>query len=1030
MTPVQGTRIVVVLGMHRSGTSAMTRGLHVLGVELGRRLLPPLADNTKGFWEDADINTFDTELLHFLGHDWHTLAPITRSELERQEIAAFKLRAAALLRRKLQGVSVFGLKDPRIARILPFWQEVFAHVGVDVGYVIAVRHPLSVAGSLKKRDEFDFEKSSYLWLAHVVPSMLDSEGSPRVVVDYDLLMAQPEKELGRVAAALSLPFDASAPALREYVQEFLADELRHTQFHMDDLKWAPDVPQEVVEAYRLLDLLAKDQLSVSSVLVHDSFVRLNQRLHELRPALHHMTKQFGQIAGLNHAVAEREGHIARLNQAVAEQEGQISRLSQAAAEREEQISRLNQTVIEREGQIAGLMQAVSERDRAIATILRSTSWRVTAPLRVVGTRLPAVSPRTLKESLNKWQQRAMRVRGSLLAASRSSGGLMPLMKRTVAILQSEGWQGVTRRRVYYGHRLDYIAHYNQWLQRHEECTDDTRAIMRARIKASAHQPLISVIMPTYNPDPKWMIEAIESVRRQLYPYWELCIADDASPDPRVRRTLERYAARDSRIKLVFRNANGHISAASNSAVDIATGDFVALLDHDDLLAEHALFWVVDAINRHPEAKLLYSDEDKIDITGERCDPYFKCDWNPDLFYSHNLITHLGVYQTELVRAIGGFRVGYEGAQDYDLALRCIERIEPRDVVHIPRLLYHWRMHAGSTAAGMAAKPYALDAGRRAIQEHLDRRGVAGCVESMPQLGMYRVHYELPDPPPLVSLIIPMRNGLELIRTCITSMLEKTTYANYEVLIVDNGSDDPRTLAYLDSLKAEARIRVLRDDRPFNFSALNNAAVNQARGSVVGLINNDIEVISPDWLSEMVSHALRPEVGAVGARLLYPNDTLQHGGVILGIGGVAGHAHKGLVSDQHGYFCRARLLQSFSAVTAACLVIRKDLYVKAGGFDEDLRVAYNDIDFCLRVREMGYRNIYTPYAELYHHESATRGYEDTPEKQFRLEQEAQFMKKRWGELLVNDPAYSPNLTLERQDFSFAWPPRVPQLRAAG
>jgi glycosyltransferase involved in cell wall biosynthesis len=1030
MTQTQGTRIIVVIGMHRSGTSAITRGLHVLGVELGTRLLPPLADNTKGFWEDADINAFDTELLHFLGHDWHTLAPITRSELEREEIAPFKLRAATLLRRKLHGGRVFGVKDPRIARILPFWQEVFTHVGVDVGYVIAVRHPLSVAGSLKKRDEFDFEKSSYLWLAHVVPSILDSEGRPRVVVDYDRLMTQPDKELGRVAAALSLPFDASSPAFREYVQDFLTEELRHAQFHMDDLKWAPEVPPEVVEAYRLLDQLANDELSVSSARVHDTFVRLNERLHELRPALRHMTQQYGQVARLTHAMAEREGQIARLNQAVADQEGQISRLSQSLAEREGKISWLKQRVSEREGQIAGLTQAVSERDRTIATILRSTSWRLTAPLRMGRAWLPALSARAFKESLNKWQQRATRFRGSLRAASGTSGGLMPLMKRTVAILKAEGWQGVTRRRVNYGHRLDYIAQYNQWLRCHEECTDDTRAIMRAKIKSFAHQPLISVIMPTYNPEPKWLVEAIESVRRQLYPHWELCIADDASPDARVLRTLEPYAAGDSRIKIVCRNANGHISAASNSAVDIATGDFVALLDHDDLLAEHALFWVAEAINRHPEAKLLYSDEDKIDMTGERCDPYFKCDWNPDLFYSHNLITHLGVYQTEVVRAIGGFRVGYEGAQDYDLALRCIERIEPRDIVHIPRVLYHWRMHAGSTAAGMAAKPYALEAGRRAIQEFLDRRGETACVESMPQLGMYRVHYELPDPPPFVSLIIPMRNGLDLIRTCITSVLDKTTYENYEVLIVDNGSDDPGTLAYLDSLKGEARIRVLRDDRPFNFSALNNAAVNQARGSVVGLINNDIEVISPGWLSEMVSHALRPEVGAVGARLLYPNDTLQHGGVILGIRGVAGHAHKGLASDQHGYFCRARLLQSFSAVTAACLVIRKDVYVKVGGFDEDLRVAYNDIDFCLRVREIGYRNIYTPYAELYHHESATRGYEDTPEKQFRLEQEAQFMKKRWGELLINDPAYSPNLTLERQDFSFAWPPRVPQLRTDG
>nr|WP_249179454.1 glycosyltransferase family 2 protein [Burkholderia vietnamiensis] len=532
-------------------------------------------------------------------------------------------------------------------------------------------------------------------------------------------------------------------------------------------------------------------------------------------------------------------------------------------------------------------------------------------------------------------------------------------------------------------------------------------------------------MPVYNPKPEWLAEAIDSVRAQLYPHWELCIADDVSTDPSIRPLLERYAGMDPRIKVVFRESNGHISAASNSALSVATGDWVALLDHDDLLPEHALYCVATAIVENPSAKLFYSDEDKIDESGRRCDPYFKCGWNPDLFYSHNMFSHLGVYKKTLLDEIGGFRIGLEGSQDYDLALRCIERVDAATIHHIPRVLYHWRVHAASTASAAEAKPYAAVAGKRAIDEHLARKGIAGAVE---YIGYgYRMHYALPDTLPLVSVIIPTRNAVDLMRQCIDSILHKTTYQNYEIIIVDNGSDDPESLKYFKSLEDSARIRVLRDDRPFNYSALNNAAVKQADGELVALVNNDIEVISPDWLSEMVAMAIQKDIGAVGAKLLYPNNTIQHAGLILGILGVAGNAHKHAPRSTHGYFGRASLINSFSAVTAACLVVRKSVYLEVGGFNEiDLSVAYNDVDFCLRVREVGYRNVWTPYAELYHHESATRGDENDPVKRARFMSETNYMKRRWAELLRDDPAYSPNLTLDHDNFSLAWPPRVEPL----
>ena len=391
-----------------------------------------------------------------------------------------------------------------------------------------------------------------------------------------------------------------------------------------------------------------------------------------------------------------------------------------------------------------------------------------------------------------------------------------------------------------------------------------------------------------------------------------------------------------------------------------------------------------------------------------------------------MFSHLGVLSTALVRSVGGFRAGLEGSQDWDLVMRCTEHVDASQVQHVPRVLYHWRVHAQSTARSMNAKPYAAVAGERALNEHYERIGVKAVAEYQ-QFG-YRTRYALPDELPLVSIVIPTRNGLDLIRQCIQSIDKKTTYGCYEIIIVDNGSDDPTALAYFAKLAERANVRVLRDERPFNYSALNNAAVAIAKGEVIALVNNDIEVMSPDWLSEMVGLAFQPGVGAVGARLWYPDMTLQHGGVVLGLGlGMASHAHKGLPRGLNGYAGRAALTQCFSAVTAACMVVRKSIYQQIGGLDEvNLSVAFNDIDFCLRLREAGYRNVWTPYAELMHHESATRGDDMAPEKRERFEREIAYMQRRWADVIANDPAYSPNLTLDAEDFSYAWPPRVERI----
>jgi glycosyltransferase involved in cell wall biosynthesis len=551
--------------------------------------------------------------------------------------------------------------------------------------------------------------------------------------------------------------------------------------------------------------------------------------------------------------------------------------------------------------------------------------------------------------------------------SAHSGGLWKGGVEAMRVYRREGLAGVKRwlKQVQAPQPNDY----REWVRRYDTITNKTRAKMHRRISRFSLKPLISVVMPSHNPELQWLKEAIESVRHQVYPHWALCIADDASTDASVRSVLEHYTRMDSRIRVTLRPTHGHISAASNSALKLATGEYIALLDHDDLLAEHALFWVVEAINRNPDASVIYSDEDKVKESGERIDPYFKCGWNYDLFLSQNMISHLGVYQADLLRHVGGFREGFEGSQDYDLALRCIEEVTSNQIVHIPRVLYHWRVHSHSSAmAGRETKPYAHVAAERALNEHFARKMVSAKGELLPVLGYCRVRYTLPEVPPMVTLIVPTRNGLHLIRQCISSILEKTHYPNYEILIVDNGSDDPQTLAYFESLKDDSRIRILPDDRAFNYSALNNHGVQKATGEFVGLINNDVEIINSEWLSELVSVAVQPGVGAVGARLWYPNDTLQHGGVILGLGRLAGHSHRLLPKGHPGYLCRAIVQQSFSAVTAACLVIRRSIFMQVGGFDEEnLKVAYNDVDFCLRVREAGYRNVWCPHAELYHHE---------------------------------------------------------------
>ncbi|MGR8997638.1 MAG: glycosyltransferase [Gammaproteobacteria bacterium] len=689
------------------------------------------------------------------------------------------------------------------------------------------------------------------------------------------------------------------------------------------------------------------------------------------------------------------------------------------AELDEQITALNQSIAERDNHITELNRAITALNQANTELLSSTSWRLTSPLRLLGRLIKSI------RNLTHTQPNA----------SKHGDGDNSILLEDMTSCRHEDTSGIQQplpaddtESITTTCEHDQLVNrnnYTEWVSRYDTLTNAAREQIRANIDVMQQCPKISVVMPVYDPPLQFLDEAIWSIRKQLYNNWELCIADDASKNDAVRELLKRHAAEDERIRVVFRTENGHISRASNSALALATGEFIALFDNDDLLPEHALYCVAQTILQNPDARLIYSDEDKIDYQGNRKEPHFKSDWNPDLFYSHNMIAHLGVYYADIVREIGGFRVGYERSQDYDLALRFIEKINPDQIKHIPRILYHWRIPAEDTAVSDNFKSFTQNASAKALQDHFDRCAIIATVEQLPNMDAYRVNYALPENPPLVSLIIPTRNGYTLLRQCIESILSKTTYPNYEILIIDNGSDDPILLNYFKELtQRNGNIRIIRDEHPFfNYSALNNSAVQLAQGDIIGLINNDIEVITPDWLTEMVSLSLQDGVGCVGARLWYPDGTLQHAGLILGYGGIAGHINRKLPKDNLGYMGRATLRQSFSVVTAACLLVKKSVFVQVNGLNEtNLAVAFNDVDFCLRVREAGFRNVWTPFAELYHHESATRGLEDTPEKLNRFLKEMNYMQTAWGDILRSDPAYNPNLTLDFEDFSLAWPPR--------
>jgi len=526
----------------------------------------------------------------------------------------------------------------------------------------------------------------------------------------------------------------------------------------------------------------------------------------------------------------------------------------------------------------------------------------------------------------------------------------------------------------------------------------------------------SILVPLYNTPEKFLNEMIRSVLCQTYENWELCIADGSDEaHKKVEEICKRYAGKDSRILYKKLEQNLGISENSNACLAMSSGDYLALLDHDDLLHPAALYEVMIAICEQ-NADFIYTDENTFRYRPrDAYCPHFKPDFAPDTLRSYNYVCHFTVFSRNLMKkAGGGFRAAFDGSQDYDLILRLTEKAER--IIHVPEILYYWRSGKNSTASNISAKPYALASARKALAEHLEREGLLGQVVDSLIPSTYRIQYKLTDKP-LVSILIANKDHIEDLRKCVNSIREKTTYPAWEVIVIENGSTDKELLNYYAHLQRDTRIKIVRWKEEFNYAAINNFGVKYANGKYLLLLNNDTEVITPDWIEQMLMFGQREDVGAVGCMLYYPDDTVQHAGVIIGIGGVAGHAHKHFRRGEYGYMSRLSIAQNFSAVTAACMMVRRSVWEQVGGLNEKFKVAFNDVDFCMRIRRAGYLIVWTPYAELYHYESKSRGAEDTEEKRERLSIEVQQFQNCWKkELMSGDPYYNPNLTLKREDFS--------------
>jgi glycosyltransferase involved in cell wall biosynthesis len=958
------SEVIIVLGMHRSGTSVLSRSLNIFGFKHGNKLLEKGFDNPKGYFEDYDIVELNDKILKKLNINWNLFFPTVRYSFSKNDFIEYTEEAVLLLQRKINLNPFFIIKDPRLCRLLFFWKNVFKILKIKTFYVFSIRDPINIALSLKKRNNFYPEQAFMLWFEYLLFAVNDTLEEQTVFIEYDKILDFPKKEIERIGTILNIKNRINNLELKNFTNSFLDSNLNH---HRLIKKNNNNLPLKYLKFHKYLleycSLISYQKSSISIQFFKDLYQSYINEDHFFFSFFNNIT-QVTQV---------------------------------------------------KEQEIVNLTQVTQAKDREINEILNSTCWKITLPIRIIGSFLRRITIFTKKA-----YEYFLLVKKEI-----KNKNIINIIKLVIKVFIKSGFNGLKHSLVELKKKNNFS--YYQWILDNEILTKDEERFLKNKILNFKYKPLVSIVMPVYNSDIGFLEQAINSVLKQSYNNWELCIADDFSSNKNVSLILKKFEKKDNRIKVVYRKSNGHISEASNSALKIAQGEWITFLDHDDMLNEHALFYIVNSINDNPNIKLIYSDEDKIlENTSLRGDPYFKTDWNRELFYGQNYIIHVACYKTDIINAIGGFRVEFEGSQDYDLTLRYIEKIQDHEISHVPRILYHWRISDLSTSKNIQNKKYSVTNGIKALNEHLNRIGIEATTEIV-HGQYYKINYSLPKDLPLVTIIIPTKNNYLYLKKCIDSILEKTTYLNYEILIINNNSTDENILSYLSELSLNYKIQVILDSTsPFNYSLINNNAVAMASGDLICFMNDDTEVISNNWLAEMVSLTLQKNVAFVGCKLLYADNTIQHAGVVLGLGGLAGHAFKYFPSTSPGYFFRALLTSEYSAVTAACTLIKKEIFLKLKGFDPDnLKVAFNDVDICIKAIDKGYRNIFTPFALLYHYESKSRGYDVASDQKKRAQNELLYVSKKWNKYIFSDKCYSPNLTLNCENFSYD-KSRVPKI----
>ena len=1015
----QNQSVIVMTGMHRSGTSLTASLLQNAGVDLGDRLMGIDTGNPKGHFEDLDFVEFHQNVLQSQGISVAGWTERDFIEVQQQYLAPARNLIAARGEK-----AIWGWKDPRTTLFLNFWSELLS----QAKYIFVYRSPWEVVDSLFRRGDVIFQTNPNFavkqW-CHYNRLILDfyrRHPEQCLLVEIDSIIKDSSLLINLIKQKWNLelrsPESVYEPALftvdpeHKYRQALIAKffpqaielyDILQDQRDGDrtDRERALD-PDRTCQSWILQDWLERQQLSRHSSQNQQQLEAANARLAEVQQrsesAHAELNNTQQQLESANAELHKTQQELNYANSELAQIQQRLESTNAELTKTQQQLQSINPELIKTQQK---LQQSEHQFNEALQQAQISQMQADQFKMLIVA-----------METSKFWKLRTW----WLNFKQKNNLGGTDLLYQNYLLSNS---QPTIEKSVAANPKLSRptadTPQYSQWLQKNYPNQNDLKKI-KLKCKSFAYKPLISVIVPVYNPEPEFLRQAIASVIEQVYNNWELCIADDCSTKPEVKEILEEYQAKDDRIKVVYRAENGHICRSSNSAIEVATGEYIALLDHDDVLAPHALARVTELLNQHPEADFIYSDEDKIDHNNVHRDHFFKPDWCPDSFLSRMYTCHLGVYRRSLVNQIGNFRVGFEGSQDYDLVLRFTEQTDK--IFHIPDVLYHWRIHLESTAGGSEAKPYTIDAAQKALSEALVRRNESGKVLSNPNYaGVYTIRYKIKEPK-LVSIIIPTKDLAGVLDVCLKSIFSLTTYPNYEVIVIDNGSTEAKTQKCFDywSKKQGDRFKCYRYDVPFNYSQINNYGATKAKGDYLLLLNNDTKVVSPDWLEAMVEQAQRPSIGAVGSMLLYPDDTIQHAGVVLGLGGVAGHSHKHFHRSHPGYISQLVAVNNYSAVTGACLMCRKEVFEEVGGLEEDLAIAFNDVDFCLKIINHGYRNIHLPHVVLYHYESKSRGYEDTPSKQTRFSQEVNYMRQKWYQICDSDPCYNPNLTRCHEDYS--------------